>query len=109
MVENLVKCSSNIRSHYELKGFNFESHFVALYTETREAVAALYNEGSFDPPRLTEMRGDVDPNKCNALITDPNTPQNWTRKSETKGTRYSIRIKNSGKTRHQVFKHPSGM
>ena len=75
MIDNLVKCSSNIRSHYELKGFNFESHYVALYTETREAMSALYNEGNFDPPRLTEMRYDVDPNKCNALITDPNTPQ----------------------------------
>ena len=49
MVDNLVKHLSNIKSQYELKGQDFESDYVALYTEARKAMAALYDEENFGP------------------------------------------------------------
>ena len=70
MVDNLVKCLSNIKSQYELKGLDFESDYVALYTKAREAMAALYNEENFGPQKLAEMGDEADPNKCKVLITD---------------------------------------
>ena len=44
MVDNLEKCLSNIKSWYELKGLDFESDYVALYTKATEAMAALHDE-----------------------------------------------------------------
>ena len=70
MIDNLVKCLSNIKSLYELKGFDFESYYVALYTEAREAMAGLYDEQNFGPQKQAEMGGEADPNKYKALITD---------------------------------------
>ena len=70
MVDNLVKSLSNIKSQYELKGLNFESDYVALYTEAREAMAALYDEENFGPQKLAEMGNKADPNKYRALIID---------------------------------------
>ena len=70
MVDNLVKCLSNIKSQYELKGLDFESDYVALYTEAREAMAALYDEENFGPQKLAEMGDQADPNKYKAVITD---------------------------------------
>ena len=70
MVDNLVKCLSNIKSLCELKGFDFESDYVALYTEAREAMADLYDEENFGPQKQAEMGGEADPNKYKALITD---------------------------------------
>ena len=55
MVNNLVRCLSNIKSQYELKGLDFESDYVVLYTEPREAMAALYDEEKFDSQKLAEM------------------------------------------------------
>ena len=70
MVDNLVKCLSNIKSQYELKDLDFESEYVALYTETREAMAALYYKENFGPQKLAEKGDEADPNKYKALITD---------------------------------------
>lgn len=41
MVNNLVKCLPSIKAQYELKGLDFESDYVALYTEARETMTAL--------------------------------------------------------------------
>ena len=70
MVDNLVKCLSNIKSQYELKGLDFESDYVALYTEAREAMTSLYDEENFGLQKLAEMGDETDPSKCKALITD---------------------------------------
>ena len=70
MVNNLVKCLSSIKSQNELKGLDFESDYVALYTEAREAMAALYDEENVGPQKLAEMGNEADPNKYKALITD---------------------------------------
>ena len=70
MVDYLVKCLSSIKSQYELKGLDFESDYVTLYTEEREAMAALYDEKNFGPQKLAEMGDEANPNKYKALITD---------------------------------------
>ena len=70
MVDNLVKCLSNIKSMYELKGIDFKSDYVALYTEAGEAMAALHDEENFGPQKMAEMGDEADPNKSKALITD---------------------------------------
>ena len=70
MVDNLVKCLSNIKSQYELKSVDFESDYVALYAEAREAMAALYDEENFGAQKLAEIGDEADPNKYKALITD---------------------------------------
>ena len=70
MADNLVKCLSNIKFQYELKGLDFESDYVVLYTEAREAIAAVYDEENFSPQKLAEMGDKADPNKHKALITD---------------------------------------
>ena len=69
MVDNFVKCLFNIKYQYELKDLDFKSDYVALYTEAREAMAALYEE-DFDPQKLAEMGDKADPNKYMALIFD---------------------------------------
>ena len=70
MVDNLVKCLYNIKSQYELKGLDFEFDYVALYTEAREAMSALYDEGNCGPQKLAEMGDEAVPKKYKALITD---------------------------------------
>ena len=55
---------------YELKGLDLESDYVALYTEAREAMAALYDEEHFGPQKLAEIGDEADPIKYKALITD---------------------------------------
>ena len=70
MVDNLVKFLSNIKSQYERKDLDFESDYIALYTEAREAMIALYDEENFGPQKLAEMGDEADPNKYKALITD---------------------------------------
>ena len=70
MVDNLIKCLSNIKSQYKLKSLDFESDYVALYTEAREAMVALYDEEYVGPQKLAEMGDQADPNKYKALITD---------------------------------------
>ena len=70
MVDNLVKCLSSIKPQYKLKSIDFESDYVALYTEAREAMVALYDEDNFDPQKLAEMGDEADSNKCNTLIND---------------------------------------
>ena len=70
MVDNLVKCWRSIKSQYKLKSLDFESDYVALYTEAREAMVVLYNEENFGPQKLAEMGDEADSNKYNTLITD---------------------------------------
>ena len=70
MVDNLVKYLSNIKSQYVLKGLDYESGYLALYTKAREAMAALYDEENFSLVKLAEMGDEADPNKYKALITD---------------------------------------
>ena len=55
MIDILVKSLSNMKSHYELKGLNFECDYVILYAEAREAMAALYDEENFGPQKLAEL------------------------------------------------------
>ena len=62
--------SITIKSQCELKGLEFKSGYVALYTEAREAMAALYDEENFGPQKLAEMEDETDPNKYKAVITD---------------------------------------
>ena len=65
-----MKCLSNINSQYELKSLDFESDYVALYTDAREAMAALHDEENVGPQKLAEIGDEADPNKYKALITD---------------------------------------
>ena len=53
---------SNIKSQYELKGLDFESDYVALHTEAREAMAVLYDKENCGPQKLVEMGDVTDPN-----------------------------------------------
>ena len=54
IVDNFVKCLSNVNSQYELKGLDFESDYVALYTDASEAMAALHDEENVGLQKLTE-------------------------------------------------------
>ena len=54
----------------ELKGVDFESDYLALYTETKEVMAASFVEENFDLQQLVEMRDEANLNKYKALITE---------------------------------------
>ena len=70
MVDNFVKCLSNIKFQYELKGLDFESGYVDLYTEAKEAMVALYYEENIGPRKLAEIGDEADPNEYKASISD---------------------------------------
>ena len=55
MSESLIAFLSDIKSKMELKGLDFESDLVKLYTEPRIMMSGMYDESDFGPISLSEL------------------------------------------------------
>ena len=66
----MEKGSRNGKSNLSMKGLDFKSDYVSLYTEAREVMAALCDEENFGLKMLAEMGDEASPIKYKALITD---------------------------------------
>ena len=55
MSESLIAFLSDIKSKMELKGLDFESDLIKLYTELRIMMSGMYDESDFGPISLSEL------------------------------------------------------
>ena len=65
----MEKGSRNGKSNLSMKGLDFKSDYVSLYTEAKEVTDALCDEENFGLKLLAELGDEANPIKYKALIT----------------------------------------
>ena len=66
----MEKGSRNGKSNLSIRGLDFKSDYVSLYTEAKEVTAALCDDENFGLKMLAELGDEANPIKYKALITD---------------------------------------